>query len=106
MSRSGVHVVEARYDSSWDRLISSLRYEQFRWLYVSNLCFMFAMMAQFLVRSVLAYDLTDDNAFALGIVNFVVAIPMLVVSPPGRGRRRPPRPPQAHPLRADRRHRR
>ena len=83
MSRSGVHVVEARYDSSWDRLISSLRYEQFRWLYVSNLCFMFAMMAQFLVRSVLAYDLTDDNAFALGIVNFVVAIPMLVVSPLG-----------------------
>jgi MFS family permease len=76
-------VVEAHYTSSWDRLISSLRYEQFRWLYISNICFMFAMMAQFLVRSVLAYDLTDDNAFALGIVNFVVAIPMLVISPLG-----------------------
>ncbi len=83
MSRSGVHVVEAHYTSSWDRLISSLRYQQFRWLYISNLCFMFAMMAQFLVRSVLAYDLTDNNAFALGIVNFVVAIPMLVISPLG-----------------------
>ncbi len=83
MSRSGVHVVEAHYTSSWDRLTSSLRYEQFRWLYISNICFMFAMMAQFLVRSVLAYDLTDDNAFALGIVNFVVAIPMLVISPLG-----------------------
>ncbi len=83
MSRSGVHVVEAHYNSSWDRLTSSLRYEQFRWLYISNLCFMFAMMAQFLVRSVLAYDLTDDNAFALGIVNFVVAIPMLLISPLG-----------------------
>lgn len=82
MSRSGVHVVEAHYNSSWDRLISSLRYEQFRWLYISNICFMFAMMAQFLVRSVLAYDLTDSG-FALGIVNFVVAIPMLVVSPLG-----------------------
>ena len=83
MSRSGVHVVEAHYDSSWDRLISSLRYQQFRWLYISNIAFMFAMMAQFLVRSVLAYDLTDNNAFALGIVNFVVAIPMLVISPLG-----------------------
>ncbi len=83
MSRSGVHVVEAHYDSSWDRLISSLRYQQFRWLYISNIAFMFAMMAMFLVRSVLAYDLTDNNAFALGIVNFVVAIPMLIVSPLG-----------------------
>ncbi len=83
MSRSGVHVVEAHYDSAVDRLISSLRYQQFRWLYISNICFMFAMMAQFLVRSVLAYDLTDNNAFALGIVNFVVAIPMLIVSPLG-----------------------
>ncbi len=83
MSRSGVHVVEAHYNSSWDRLTSSLRYDQFRWLYISNLCFMFAMMAQFLVRSVLAYDLTNNDAFALGIVNFVVAIPMLVISPLG-----------------------
>ena len=83
MSRSNIHVVEAHYESSWDRLISSLRYQQFRWLYISNIAFMFAMMAMFLVRSVLAYDLTDNNAFALGIVNFVVAIPMLVVSPFG-----------------------
>ncbi len=83
MTRSNIHVVEAHYDSSWDRLTSSLRYEQFRWLYISNIAFMFAMMAQFLVRSVLAYDLTNDNAFALGIVNFVVAIPMLVISPLG-----------------------
>ncbi len=83
MSRSGVHVVEAHYTSSWDRLTSSLRYEQFRWLYISNICFMFAMMAMFLVRSVLAYDLTNNNAFALGIVNLVVGLPMVVVSPLG-----------------------
>jgi len=83
VSRSNIHVVEAHYESSWDRLISSLRYQQFRWLYISNIAFMFAMMAMFLVRSVLAYDLTDNNAFALGIVNFVVAIPMLVISPLG-----------------------
>ena len=83
MSRSGVHVVEAHYDSAVDRLISSLRYQQFRWLYISNIAFMFAMMAMFLVRSVLAYDLTDNNAFALGIVNLVVGLPMVVVSPLG-----------------------
>ena len=83
MSRSGVHVVEAHYDSSWDRLTSSLRYDQFRWLYISNLAFMFAMMAQFTVRSYLAFDLQDNSAFALGLVNFVVAIPMLVASPFG-----------------------
>ncbi|MCY3505136.1 MAG: MFS transporter [Chloroflexi bacterium] len=83
MSRSGVHVVEAHYNSSWDRLTSSLRYDQFRWLYISNMAFMFAMMAMFLVRSVLAYDLTNNNAFALGIVNLVVGLPMVVVSPLG-----------------------
>ena len=83
MSQSGVHVIEAHHVSARDRLIASLRHEQFRWLYISNIAFMFAMMAQFLVRSLLAYDLTNDNAFALGIVNFVVAIPMLVISPLG-----------------------
>ncbi|MXY73011.1 MAG: MFS transporter [Dehalococcoidia bacterium] len=76
-------MVEAHYDSALDRLIYSLRYEQFRWLYISNMAFMFAMMAMFLVRSVLAYDLTDHDPFSLGIVNFVVAIPMLVVAPLG-----------------------
>ncbi len=83
MTRSNIHVVEAHYDSSWDRLISSLRYQQFRWLYISNIAFMFAMMAMFLVRSVLAYDLTDNNTFAVGIVNLVVGLPMVVVSPLG-----------------------
>ncbi|MCY3646240.1 MAG: MFS transporter [Chloroflexi bacterium] len=82
MSRSGVHVVEAHYNSSWDRLTSSLRYDQFRWLYISNLCFMFAMMGMFLVRSVLAFRLTDSE-FALGLVAFVVGVPMVVVAPLG-----------------------
>ena len=83
MSQSGVHVIEAHHVSAKDRLIASLRYEQFRWLYISNIAFMFAMMSQFLVRSVLAYDLTDNDPLALGIVNFVVAVPMLLVSPFG-----------------------
>ena len=82
MSQSGVHVVEAHYDSAWNRLISSLRYEQFRWLYISNIAFMFAMMGQFTVRTVLAFELTD-SAFALGWIAFVVGLPMIVVSPIG-----------------------
>jgi len=43
---------------------------------------MFAMMGQFLVRSILAYDLTQ-SPFALGVLSFVVAIPMLFISPIG-----------------------
>ncbi|MCC6961047.1 MAG: MFS transporter [Dehalococcoidia bacterium] len=61
---------------------ASLRHQQFRWLYASNIAFFFAMNGQFLVRSILAYDLTGSK-LALGIINLAVAIPMLVVSPFG-----------------------
>ncbi len=82
MSQSGVHVIEAHHVSARDRLIASLRHEQFRWLYISNIAFMFAMMGQFTVRTVLAFELTD-SAFALGWIAFVVGVPMVVVSPIG-----------------------
>src|SRR5512143_4274155 len=61
---------------------ASLRHEQFRWIYASNIAFFFAMNGQFVVRSYLAFKLTD-SAFALGIVNLAVAIPMLFISPFG-----------------------
>ncbi|MCL4243363.1 MAG: MFS transporter [Dehalococcoidia bacterium] len=61
---------------------SSLKHQQFRWMYASNIAFFFAMNGQFVVRSYLAYDLTKSE-FALGLINLVVAIPMLVVSPFG-----------------------
>lgn len=61
---------------------ASLAVPQFRWLFVSNLAFFFAMNAQMLVRSYLAYDLTR-SPLALGFVNLAVAIPMLVISPFG-----------------------
>lgn len=61
---------------------SSLKHQQFRWLYASNIAFFFAMNGQFVVRSYLAYDLTKSE-FALGLINLVVAIPMLIVSPFG-----------------------
>jgi len=61
---------------------ASLRHQQFRWLYASNILFFFAMNGQFVVRSILAYDLTGSK-LALGLINLMVAIPMLVVSPFG-----------------------
>jgi MFS family permease len=61
---------------------ASLSNQQFRWLYISNGAFFFAMMGQMVVRSWLAYDITG-SAFALGLVNFSVAIPMLILSPFG-----------------------
>jgi MFS family permease len=61
---------------------ASLRHQQFRWLYASNIAFFFAMNGQFLVRSILAYELTGSK-LALGAINLMVAIPMLVVSPFG-----------------------
>lgn len=61
---------------------ASLKHQQFRWLYASNIAFFFAMNGQFLVRSILAYDLTGSE-LALGAVNLMVAIPMLIVSPFG-----------------------
>ncbi|MEP6872712.1 MAG: MFS transporter [Anaerolineaceae bacterium] len=61
---------------------ASLRHRQFRWMYASNMAFFFAMNGQFVVRSYLAFKLTD-SAFALGIVNLAVALPMLVISPFG-----------------------
>ncbi len=65
-----------------DGAFASLRVPQFRWLFASNLAFFFAMNAQMLVRSYLAYELTK-SPLALGFVNFAVAIPMLVISPFG-----------------------
>ncbi|MCX7618606.1 MFS transporter [Tepidiforma sp.] len=61
---------------------ASLQHQQFRWLFASNIAFFFAMNGQFIVRSVLAYRLTGSE-FALGLINLVVAIPMLLVSPFG-----------------------
>ncbi|MBE7518514.1 MAG: MFS transporter [Thermoflexaceae bacterium] len=60
-----------------------LHNRQFRWLYLSNGAFFFAMNGQMIVRSYLAFDITNRNAFALGLINLAVAIPMLIVSPFG-----------------------
>jgi len=61
---------------------SSLRNQQFRWLYVSNIAFFFAMNGQLIVRSYIAFKLTG-SAFSLGLINLAVAVPMLLISPIG-----------------------
>jgi MFS family permease len=68
--------------SGWKAATASLRYTQFRWIFASNMAFFFAMNGQFVVRSVLAFRLTE-SPFALGAVNLAFALPMLVVSPFG-----------------------
>jgi hypothetical protein len=55
--------------------LTVLRNRQFRWLYISNIAFFFAMNGQFIVRSILAYDITNHDPFALGLINLVVAVP-------------------------------
>ena len=62
--------------------LAALQHREFRWIFAGNTTFFFAMNGQFLVRSILAYDLTE-SAFALGLVNLAVALPMLILSPLG-----------------------
>jgi MFS family permease len=59
-----------------------LRIDAYRWLFTSNMAFFLAMQSQALVRGFLAFQLTNSE-FALGGVSFVVAAPMLLVSPLG-----------------------
>src|SRR5439155_706332 len=68
--------------SGWSAAVRSWRYVQFRWLFGSNLAFFFSMNGQFVVRSILAYDLTHSPV-ALGLVNLAVSIPMLLIAPIG-----------------------
>jgi MFS family permease len=70
-------------ETGWRAATWSLRYPQYRWMYFSNIAFFFAMNGQMVVRSILAYRLTDNNAAALGAVSLAVALPMLVLSPFG-----------------------
>jgi MFS family permease len=68
--------------TGWRAAVVSLDHPEFRWIFASNSAFFFAMNGQFLVRSYLAFKLTD-SAFALGLVNLAVSLPMLIISPFG-----------------------
>jgi len=74
--------LEGTTQSGWRAATRSLDHPQFRWLMGSNMAFFFAMNGQFVVRSIIAFQLTD-SALALGLVNLVVAVPLLLISPFG-----------------------
>ena len=60
-------------------VFSVLSIPEFRWLFVGNVAFFFAMQGQILTRSILAWDLTG-SAQSLAYINLVVAIPMMFAS--------------------------
>ena len=62
--------------------MSALENRQYRWLFSSNLAFFMAMGSQQIVRSWLAFRLTDSE-LALGVISFAVALPMLIAAPFG-----------------------
>ena len=61
------------------RTFASLRQREFRWLFASTLGQMAAIQMQILMRSYVAYDLTDSFA-AIGVVGLASAVPMLMLS--------------------------
>jgi MFS family permease len=62
--------------------LAALDLPGFRWLFASNLAFFLAMGSQQVVRAWLVFEMTDSE-FALGLVSFTVAVPMLVMAPLG-----------------------
>ncbi|HIA16576.1 MAG TPA: MFS transporter [Dehalococcoidia bacterium] len=62
--------------SGWRRTFSSLKYREFRFLWLGMLLLMTAMQMQMVVRSYLTYEITS-SPFLLGLVNAGFAIPML-----------------------------
>src|SRR5687767_2134315 len=61
------------------RSMAAFESVKFRWLIGSLLSFFLAMQGQFLVRSLLAWQLTEKET-ALAYVNLVIALPMVVGS--------------------------
>src|SRR5262245_18706173 len=68
--------------TGWRAAVRSWQYVQFRWLFGSNVAFFFSMNGMFVVRSILAYDLTHSPV-ALGLVNLAMSITMLLIAPIG-----------------------
>ena len=67
-------------DSSvWGRTLSSLKYREFRYLWLGMLFLMTSMQMQMVVRSYLTYEITS-SPFILGLVNAGFAMPMLILA--------------------------
>ena len=81
-SERGASPQEQRESRGWRSSFAILRNQQFRWLFLSNVAFFFAMGSQGVVRAWLAFKMTDSE-FALGMVMFTVALPMFFIAPLG-----------------------
>ena len=70
--------------TGWRGALASLQNRQFRWLFWGNFAFFFGMQSVGMVlRASLTYELTNGDPAKIGIVTFVVAIPMVVLAPLG-----------------------
>ena len=63
-------------DSSKSSALEVFSLPQFRWLFMGNVAFFFAMQGQMLTRTLLAWELTGE-ATSLAYINLVVAVPMI-----------------------------
>jgi predicted MFS family arabinose efflux permease len=61
----------------------SLRFRDFRWLWVGALSSFMAMNMQMIARGWLILRLTEDSPFALSLVMMAFALPMAIMSPIG-----------------------
>ena len=66
-------------DSSKSSALEVFSLPQFRWLFMGNVAFFFAMQGQMLTRTLLAWELTGE-ATSLAYINLVVAVPLIFVS--------------------------
>ena len=66
-------------ETGWRRTFSSLKYREFRFLWLGMLFLMTAMQMQMVVRGYLTYELTD-SPLRLGLVSAGFAIPMLTLA--------------------------
>jgi len=64
----------------WKQTFDSLSNTQFRNFWFGMMVMMGAMQMQMMARGYLVYDLTNQNAAVLGLVNAATALPILVLA--------------------------
>ena len=71
--------VEQPKETGWRRTFSSLKYREYRFLWLGMVFLMTGMQMQMIVRGYLTYELTD-SPLRLGLVSAGFAIPMLTLA--------------------------
>ena len=68
-------------DSQFGKLLESLAYREFKWIWVGSFMSFMAMNMQMITRSWLVLRVSDDSPLALTAVTLTFALPMTIVSP-------------------------